>query len=146
MSYWWAEGTSHYIGDPDAWWPGDDYADFSAIDHSDSEHPVSLSKDNEFMTWYRYMADKPVLLEIAEYGQYTIKNDKRDVAKETKRAAVIKEDAAWVQAQNRFSLWMYWDAFGEEGDWGLRDKASQDAWKSLATAAKAQNPFVYEKS
>jgi hypothetical protein len=136
MSYWWGKGTSHYIGNPDEWWPGNEFADFSAVDHYTLDAPVPLSQDNEFMTWYRYMAPKNVPLIIAEYGQYAIENGKRVASHEAKRAEVIKQDAAWLQRQDKFVLWMYWDAFGKKNeDWGLRDKASADAWKSLADAA-----------
>lgn len=133
MAYWWAKGTSHYIGDPNAWWPGDNYADFSAIDNYNQNEPTPLSQDKEFMSWYSFMKAKPVPLVIAEYGQYVVKGAE-NATFEAERAKVIAEDAQWIKAQGRFSLWMYWDALGPEGDWRLNDKASQNAWKSVASA------------
>jgi len=137
MSYWWDEGTSHYIGDKDAWWPGNNYADFTAVDTYSAKQPVPLESDPEFRGWYDYMLNigKPML--ITEYGQYAVAPGQRsDPQMLTERAATIRQDAAWLAEQGTISMWLYWDATGDQGDWRLNDPESQQAWREVAQSGR----------
>jgi hypothetical protein len=136
MAYWWDDGTSHYIGDKDAWWPGNDYADFTAVDvYSNDGRP--LETHPEFRGWYDYMlgTGKPML--ISEYGQYVVKPGQvADPQKLIDRADIIAQDAAWLAREGTISMWLYWDAMGEKGDWRLNDDVSQQAWRAVALSGR----------
>jgi len=140
MSYWWNPAApGHYIGNPDAWWVGNDYADFTAVDTYSASRPVPLAEDAEFLGWYDYMlgTGKPML--ISEYGQYAVPPGKRaDPAMLALRAEVIAADAAWLSAEDTISMWLYWDAHGDQGDWRLEDTASQQAWQAAAESGRTE--------
>ncbi|MBA3523834.1 MAG: DNRLRE domain-containing protein [Geodermatophilaceae bacterium] len=133
MSYWWDDGTNHYIGDKAAWWPGNDYADFTAVDTYSAKQPVALENDPEFRGWYDYMLGTGEEMIISEYGQYVVKPGlSADPVKLADRARIITEDAAWLAEQGTISMWLYWDATGAQGDWRLNDPESQQAWREVA--------------
>lgn len=138
MAYWWDDGTSHYVGDKDAWWPGAAYADFTAVDvYSNSARP--LETHSEFRGWYDYMlgVGKPML--IAEYGQYVVPpGGTADPAGLAQRADVIAQDAAWLAEEGTISMWLYWDAMGSKGDWRLQDPASQQAWRAVSVSGRVR--------
>ncbi len=140
MSYWWNPAApGHYIGNPDAWWVGNDYADFTAVDTYSASRPVPLAEDAEFLGWYDYMlgTGKPML--ISEYGQYAVPpGQSADPAMLALRAEVIAADAAWLSAEDTISMWLYWDAHGDQGDWRLEDTASQQAWQAAAESGRSQ--------
>lgn len=133
MAYWWDPAAKdHYIGNPDEWWVGSDHADFSGVDVY-AFKPTPLEGHSEFRGWYDYMRTKNVPLLIAEYGQYAVRpGAKVDPALEAERAVVIRQDAAWIRDQGTFDMWLYWDALGRQGDWRLRDEASQAAWREVS--------------
>ncbi len=136
MSYWWNPASSHYVGDPDAWWPGNAYADFTAVD-TYALQASPLESDPEFRGWYDYMLGTGEQMIIAEYGQYVVPPGQvADPAKLAQRAEVIAQDAAWLAAEGTISMWLYWDALGEKGDWRLNDPDSQDAWQNVAQAGR----------
>jgi hypothetical protein len=136
MSYWWDDGTSHYVGDKDAWWPGSDYADFTAVD-TYAIDPRPLETDPEFRGWYDYMRGTGEEMIIAEYGQYVVPPGQvADPGKLAERAALIAQDAQWLAEEGTISMWLYWDAMGDKGDWRLNDQQSQDAWQDVAQAGR----------
>ena len=136
MAYWWDDGTSHYIGNKDAWWPGAAYADFTAVDVY-SNDPRPLETHPEFRGWYDYMLGVGVPMLIAEYGQYVVKPGYApDPAEQRQRADIIAQDAAWLASQNTISMWLYWDAMGSKGDWQLSDPVSQQAWRDVASTGR----------
>lgn len=138
MAYWWEAGTNHYIGDRDAWWPGAQYADYTAID---TYHPTPepLSQDPAFRGWYDYMLDKGRPMYITEYGQYVVKpGTSPDPTMLARRASVIAQDAAWIAAQGKITMWLYWDGLGAQGNWRLDDAGSQQAWRNVASQGRTQ--------
>jgi hypothetical protein len=138
MAYWWDPAQpSHYVGDPAAWWPGDDAADFAGLDWYGPD-PEPMTTSPEFEHWYQTMSatGKPLL--ITEYGQYARKPwDRPDPVKQRERAAAIRADAAWIGRHPEFRMWMYWNGTGNQGDWRLTDRASQQAWRAVARAGCA---------
>jgi hypothetical protein len=135
MAYWWdPRETGHFVGDPTAWWPGDGYADFAAVDwYAPDPRPMTTSRS--FRLWYRSMAPTGLPLLIAEYGQYALTDGERRVpAKEQLRAAAIRADAAWIDDHPRIAMWLYWQGVGVTGDWRLRDEPSRRAWREVAAA------------
>jgi len=132
MAYWWdPNNPGHYVGDPAAWWPGAGYADFAGLDWYGPD-PTPMTTSASFQNWYSTMTPAGVPLYITEYGQYVVHGATRDPAKERERIQAITQDAAWIAAHKRIRMWMYWDAVGAQGDWRLRDKASQQAWGAVA--------------
>jgi len=137
MAYWWEAGSGHYIGDKDAWWPGSNYADFTAVDvYSNDARP--LETHPEFRGWYDYMLNKGVPMLISEYGQYVVRpGQASDPQKLADRADTIRQDAAWLAAEGTISMWLYWDAMGDKGDWRLNDPQTQQAWREIAQAGRS---------
>ncbi|MCW2636007.1 MAG: hypothetical protein JWQ99_2374, partial [Blastococcus sp.] len=123
MAYWWdPQETGHFIGNPEDWWPGDGYADFAALDWYSAD-PEPMTTSGSFRFWYQTMVPTGLPLLITEYGQYAVGPGERRVPeKETRRAEVIREDAAWIADHPRISMWLYWQGVGEQGDWRLRDE------------------------
>lgn len=133
MAYWWDPGQpKHYVGDPGAWWPGDGYADFAAIDWYGAT-PEPMSTSPSFLNWYRAMLPHHVPLLITEYGQYVLAPGQQpQPALEQARADAIRQDAAWVADHPALRMWVYWQGVGPRGDWRMHDKASEQAWRSVA--------------
>jgi beta-mannanase len=133
MAYWWdPTERSHYVGDPASWWPGEAYADFAGLDWYGFE-PEPMTTSRSFTTWYETVAPTGLPLVIAEYGQYfQRKGQPIDPAKEEARASAIRQDATWIFAHPQFEAWLYWEGAGDSGEWRLRDRASQLAWRSVA--------------
>ena len=138
MTYWWNPAApSHYIGNPDEWWPGDEYADFSGADNYVEKVLTPLETDGEFRGWYDYMVTKGVPLLLSEYGVYVVPaGQQADPAKLAQRAQIIAQDAAWIRKQGTIRMWLYWDAMGSKGDWRMRDAASQAVWRQIAASGK----------
>lgn len=135
MAYWWDPAQpSHYVGDPAAWWPGDDHADFAGLDwYGVQPRPMTSSPD--FRHWYRFMAATGKPLAIPEYGQYVLPEGARpDPRLQRLRADAIRADAAWIQAHPQIRVWLYWQDVGPEGDWAMTDAVSQGAWRAVARA------------
>ncbi|MDQ6874121.1 MAG: hypothetical protein M3042_03520, partial [Actinomycetota bacterium] len=88
--------------------------------------------------WYNFFLGataKPML--ITEYGQYAVApGGTADPAMQAKRAQVIAADAAWIKAQGKIKMWLYWDGTGAQGDWSLTDAASRQAWKNVAVTGR----------
>ncbi len=99
MTYWWNPAAkSHYVGNPDAWWPGNEYADFTAADTYDST-PTRLEQDPEFRGWYDYMVSKGKPMLIADTTPYVVPpGGAQDPAQQARRAEVIAADAVWIPA------------------------------------------------
>ncbi|MCW2698974.1 MAG: hypothetical protein JWQ45_509 [Blastococcus sp.] len=135
MAYWWdPKAPAHFVGNPADWWPGAAYADFAGLDWY-SPDPEPMTASGSFHFWYRSMAPTGVPLLITEYGQYAVApGERRQPAKEQARAAAIRADAAWIAGHPRIRMWLYWQAVGAQGDWRLRDEASQQAWRQVAEA------------
>lgn len=137
-AYWWQAGTNHYVGNRDAWWPGNDAADFTAVD-TYTATPVQLKQDPKFMGWYSFMATKRTPLLITEYGRYVVKaGQPADPVMQAKRAAVIRADAQWIKKQGGFRMWLIWNGLGPKGDWRLTDPASQRAFREVAAAGRTK--------
>ena len=135
MAYWWDPNTpGHWVGNPEAWWPGDDAADFAALDwYSPVPRPMSTSPS--FRTWYRTMKPTGVPLLITEYGQYAVPTGMQpDPALLQARVDAIRTDAAWIDDHPRIRMWLYWQAIGEQGDWRIRDPAGRKAWREISAA------------
>ncbi len=120
------------------WDVGDRYRDFTAAD-TYSVTGQSLQTDPQFRAWFDFfnrVSNKP--LGIAEYGQYAQPaGQPRNRTLENKRAALIKQDAAWLTAQPQFTaMWLVWNGSGDQGNWKLQDRASIDAWKTVAARAR----------
>ena len=120
------------------WDVGDNYRDFTAAD-TYSVTGQSLQSDPQFRAWFNFfnrVSAKP--LGIAEYGQYAVPaGAKRDSDLESKRAKLIKQDAAWLTAQPKFTaMWLVWNGSGDQGNWKLQDRGSIDAWKAVAALAR----------
>jgi len=139
MSYWWREGSSHYApGGPNAWWVWSRYADFVAVD-TYSPNPTPLRDDPDFQGWLRFVnakaPDRPLI--VAEYGQYVVKpGTSPDPAKLARRARVIEADETYLRSM-RFTMWLYWDGVGAQGDWRLMDSVSQAAWREVASNGRS---------
>jgi hypothetical protein len=135
MAYWWDPGSpDHYVGNPAAWWPGKGFADFAALDWYGPD-PTPMSQSPSFQNWYATMLPTGLPLLITEYGQYVIgQGELPDPAKEAARVQAIEADAAWIEQHKRIRMWLYWDGTGAQGDWRLHDKASQQAWRTVAEA------------
>lgn len=133
MAYWWDPSQpSHYVGNAQAWWPGDGYADFAGLDWYGPQ-PAPMTQSASFSTWYKTMSATGVPLYITEYGQGVQKTGRAaDPARDTARAQAITTDAAWITAHPEIRMWMYWEATGAQGDWRLKDAASQQAWRAVA--------------
>jgi hypothetical protein len=133
MAYWWDPAQPrHYVGDPKAWWPGDGYADFAGLDWYGPQ-PTPMTTSASFLEWYRTMSATDVPLYITEYGQGVRKRgEPADPSRNAARAQAITTDAAWIHAHPRIRMWLYWQATGAQGDWRLRDAASQAAWRAVA--------------
>ena len=133
MAYWWDPAAAgHYIGDPAAWWPGRDAADFSGFDWYGPQ-PEPMTGTAEFEHWHTFMAATGVPLFITEYGQYAVRPGeppRPDLQRQ--RAVAIEEDAAWIGDHPQIRMWNYWDGTGAQGDWRLTDVASQSAWQAVA--------------
>jgi hypothetical protein len=133
MAYRWDPSESaHYVGDPAAWWPGDGYADFTGIDWYGPE-PTPMTQSASFRNWYRTMAPTGVPLYVTEYGQGVQKAGQgADPAEDDARVAAMRADATWIAGHPKIRMWMYWQATGAQGDWRLKDAASQQEWRSIA--------------
>jgi len=133
MAYWWdPREPSHYVGDPSAWWPGEGYADFAALDWYGPD-PEPMTTSRSFTNWYHVMAPKGLPLLIPEYGQYLQPaGQPRDHAKEHARARAIRQDAVWLLAHPQFVAWIYWNSGDAAGSWRMHDHESQLAWRSVA--------------
>ena len=135
MAYWWDPGHDrHYVGDPRAWWPGDEYADFAGLDWY-SPDPTPMTQSPSFSNWYDVMVagGKPLL--ITEYGQYAVRPGARpDPALEARRADAIRVDARWILTHAAIRMWMYWQGVGAQGDWRMQDQASRAAWRAVAAS------------
>jgi hypothetical protein len=136
MAYWWQVGSNHYIGNPDAWWPGAEYTDFTAVD-TYTATPKPLSQDPKFMGWYKYMQPKGKPMYITEYGRYAVPAGRApDPAMQALRAQVMAQDAEWLRQQGTISMWLLWHAGGAQGDWRLQDAASQTVWRDIAEGGR----------
>lgn len=135
MAYWWDPGQpQHYVGDPAAWWPGRDYADFVGLDWYGTQ-PSPMTTSASFATWYRQMAPTGLPLLIPEYGQYFRPfSTAADPVEERARAAAIRQDTTWLLRHPRFRAWLYWQGGDARGEWRIRDRASQQAWQAAAAA------------
>ena len=140
LTYGWRNGRVGAAGNntgtqtPEQWDVGDAYRDFTAAD-TYSVRGQALETDPQFRAWFDFfnrVSAKP--LGIAEYGQYAVPaGAARDGALEIKRAALIKQDAAWLMAQPKFTaMWLVWNGSGAQGNWKLQDQGSIDAWKTVA--------------
>ena len=133
MAYWWdPDAPAHYVGDPAAWWPGDDAADFAALDWYSAD-PEPMVTSPRFQHWYAAMTGTGKPLLVTEYGQYALREgEQADPAQQRARAEAIGTDAAWLADHPRFRMWVYWNGTGDQGDWRLTDDASQRAWQAVA--------------
>ena len=133
--FWWQEGSSHYApGGPNAWWVWDRYADFAAVDNYAAE-PRALQYDPKFQGWLHFLNAKAPTkpLVVAEYGQYVVRAGAQpDPARQAARARIIPIDESYLRSM-RFTMWMYWDGTGEQGDWSITDPGSQAAWRAVAS-------------
>jgi hypothetical protein len=131
-AYWWdPRQPDHYIGDPAAWWPGDQYADFSALDWYGAD-PEPMTTSPSFRHWYKFMAGTGKPLYITEYGQYVLTAGETSRPRlEEARAAAIRQDAAWIAAHPKLAMWIYWQGLGPRGDWRMHDRASEKAWQQV---------------
>lgn len=135
MAYWWdPRERGHYVGDPEAWFPGVEYADFVGLDWYGPD-PEPMTRSRSFQNWYRTMEPTGLPLFIVEYGQYAVADGERpDPAKERERARAIRTDAEWIADHPAIRMWLYWQAVGAQGDWRLHDAASQKAWQEVAAS------------
>lgn len=133
MAYWWDPGQpGHYVGDPAAWWPGEDTADFVGLDWY-AERPEPMTQSPSFRHWYAVMAPTDLPLLIVEYGQYVLApGETSRPALERARAEAIRTDAAWIAAHAQVTGWLYWQGTGPAGDWAMRDEESLAAWRDVA--------------
>jgi hypothetical protein len=133
MAFWWDPAQpGHYVGDPDRWWPGAEYADFVGLDWYGAE-PEPMTASPSFRHWYDVMSRTPLPLFIVEYGQYVLRSGEQPrPALERARAAVIRQDAAWIARHPRIAMWIYWQGVGPRGDWRMTDPPSQRAWREVA--------------
>ena len=133
MAYWWdPTAPDHYVGDPAAWWPGAEYADFVGLDWYGVD-PEPMTASASFRHWYDVMEPTGLPLLIVEYGQYALRpGETSRPAEEEARAAAIRQDAAWIAEHPRITMWMYWQGPGPRGSWALTDDASRQAWRDVA--------------
>ena len=133
MAYWWDPAApAHYVGDPAAWWPGDDAADFAGLDWYSAE-PEPMTTSPQFEHWYASMSGTGKPLLVTEYGQYAVaEGEQVDPVQQQARAEAIRTDAAWIVDHPQFRMWLYWNGTGAQGDWRLTDAASQRAWQDVA--------------
>jgi hypothetical protein len=138
MAYWWdPSAPDHWVGDPEAWWPGDDSADFVGLDWYGPD-PGPMTESASFRTWYETFEDEDVPLFITEYGQYAVpegESSRPDM--EQARADAIRTDAAWIAEHPRIRMWLYWQSTGAQGDWGIRDRLGREAWREVAATGCA---------
>ncbi len=134
MAYWWDPAQpTHYIGDPAAWWPGDGFADFVGIDWYGAD-PEPMTASPSFQHWYDAMSPTGLPLIIAEYGQAVVREGEQlDSERARARALAILRDAVWIDEHPQITGWMYWQGHGPRGDWRLTDRASQLAWRLVAS-------------
>lgn len=135
MAYWWDPAqTDHYVGDPAAWWPGSDAADFAGLDWY-GIRPRPMTADPSFLHWYEAMAPTGLPLLVVEYGQYAVRpGEVSRPESERARAAAIRQDAAWIAGHAQIRGWFYWQGNGPNGDWRMRDAASLEAWREVAAS------------
>lgn len=133
MAYWWDPAEpDHYVGRPDDWWPGNEYADFAGLDWYGAD-PRPMVTSANFLHWYETMLPTGVPLLITEYGQYAVRPGERpDPDLLEARRAAIQADARWIGDHPRIRMWLYWDDSGDRGDWRLTDAASQRVWRDVA--------------
>ncbi len=133
MAYWWDPSRpEHWVGDPRQWWPGEEYADFAALDWYGPD-PRPMTESRSFRTWYEVMTATGLPLFITEYGQYAVREGERsDPAKERARADAIRVDAEWIARHPRIRMWLYWQGTGAQGDWRIRDEPGRRAWQEVA--------------
>ena len=135
MAYWWDPAEpDHYVGDPQAWWPGDGFADFVGLDWY-GDDPTPMTASPSFRQWYEVMAPTGLPLMIPEYGQSVTRNGPGgSPALELARARAITQDARWIAAHPQLTGWLYWQGFGPRGtDWRLTDPLSVKAWRAAAS-------------
>jgi hypothetical protein len=132
-AYWWdPRQPDHYIGDPAAWWPGDQYADFSGLDWYGAD-PQPMTNSPSFHHWYDFMAGTGKPLYITEYGQYVLQPGETPKPRlEKARAVAIRQDATWIARHPQLAMWIYWQGLGPRGDWRMHDPASEKAWRQVA--------------
>ena len=135
MAHWWDPAEpANYVGDPRAWWPGEDYADFVGLDWYGAD-PTPMTTSRSFRHWYGFMAPTGLPLVIAEYGQAVVRpGDRPSPAREAARAEAIRADARWLAGHPQVVAWLYWHGPGPRGQWRLDDAASQAAWREAAAA------------
>ncbi|TQN37554.1 hypothetical protein FHU33_4209 [Blastococcus colisei] len=135
MSYWWDPAEpSHYVGDPQAWWPGAEFADFAGLDWYGAD-PRPMTTSPNFLHWYEAMRPTGEPMVIPEYGQYVLPEAERpDQARQRARAEAIRADAAWIAEHPEIRVWLYWQDTGHQGDWAMTDEGSQRAWAAAALA------------
>ncbi len=145
LTYGWRNGVVGNAGanigtqSPQEWDVGDAFRDFTAAD-TYSVTGEALETDREFRAWFDFfhaVSAKP--LGIAEYGQYAVPpGGTRDPVLEAKRAALIKQDAAWLAARPQVSsVWLLWNGYGSQGNWKLQDQGSIDAWRAVAARGRS---------
>jgi beta-mannanase len=136
MAYWWDPAEpDHYVGDPAAWWPGEEYADFVGIDWYGAD-PEPMTASPSFGHWYDVMAPTGLPVIIAEYGQAVVRpGTVAQPEREAARARAIRQDAAWIEAHPQVSGWLYWHGPGPRGQWRLTDEESRRAWRDVAASA-----------
>ncbi len=142
MAYWWDPAEpDHYVGDPNAWWPGAEFADFVGLDWYGND-PQPMTTSATFRHWHDAMAPTGLPLVIAEYGQAVGRRGQDpDPDRERARALAILEDAEWIAEHPQIVGWLYWQGFGHRGtDWRLTDRASQVAWRAAASRTCRQGP------
>ena len=133
MAYKWDPTLpSAYIGDPQAWWPGADYADFAGLDwYGRDPHPMTTSAS--FSTWFSTVSPYGRPLFITEYGQYWQPGGQpSDPQKAQARAAAIRQDAEWIFAHPQIKGWLYWQGSDSSGSWKIDDPASRAAWRAVS--------------
>ncbi|MEJ7707306.1 MAG: hypothetical protein WKF82_08535 [Nocardioidaceae bacterium] len=144
LTYGWRNGVVGNCGNngagqtPEEWDVGDGFRDFTAAD-TYSVNSQALQVDPQFRAWFDFfsrVSNKP--LGIAEYGQYAVPpGGVRDATAEAKRAKVIRQDAAWLAQQTKFTgMWLVWNGYGAQGNWKLQDPASIDAWRAVCAKGR----------
>jgi hypothetical protein len=133
MAYWWdPQQKDHFVGDPQAWFPGTKYADFVGIDWY-SDDPTPMTTSPSFTYWYQVFAPTHLPLVIPEYGQYARPLDQpRDPTVESARARAIHQDAEWIFGHPEFKAWIYWQTGGSKTEYRMRDEASRTEWQHVA--------------
>lgn len=133
MAYKWDPTLpSAYIGDPEAWWPGADYADFAGLDWY-GRNPRPMTTSPSFTNWFSTVSPFGRPLFITEYGQYWQPGGQpTDQQKVQARAAAIRQDAQWIFAHPQIKGWLYWQSSDQAGSWKIDDPASQAAWRAVS--------------